>query len=123
MNTFLVNCSLFCGYDQVVTTEFIGLWRKRLAETNIAQVRAEVAAVNPYTGRSYLQAGESVIKEYKEKQEDEKNAVRNEREERTLELASKAQQQAEKSIHQSRIAIAIAGVAAVVTIAIALIKD
>ncbi len=53
-----------------MTTEFIGLWQKRLAETDINQVREEVAAVNPYTARSYLVAGESVIREYEEKQEE-----------------------------------------------------
>ncbi len=122
MTSLLVNSPLFCGYDLVVTTEFIGLWEKRLAETNITQVRAEVAAVNPYTGRSYLRAGESVIKEYEKKQEDERNTARNEREDRALVLASKAQQQAEKSYRQSWIAIAIAAIAAVVAMAITLIK-
>ena len=94
------------------------LEKKRLAETDFTRVRAEVAAVNPYTARSYLMAGESVIKEYEQKQEDERNSARIERAERTLELARKAQQQAAKSYHQSCIAIAIAGVAAVVAIAL-----
>ncbi len=121
MNSLLVNYSLFSGYDLVVTTEFIGLWQKRLTETDIAQVRTEVAAVNPYTARSYLMAGESVIREYEEKQEDERNSARIEREERTLELARTAQQQAEKAYRQSWIATAIA--VAAVMVAITLISD
>lgn len=104
-----------------MTTEFIGPWQKRLAETDIDQVRAEVAAVNPYTARSYLEAGESVIKEYEDKQAEERNSARVEREERTLELVRRAQEQADKAYRQSWIATAIA--VAAVMVAITLISD
>ena len=104
-----------------MTTEFIGLWQKRLAETDINQVREEVAAVNPYTARSYLVAGESVIREYEEKQEEEINSARIEREQKTLALAEKAQEQADKAYRQSWIATAIA--VAAVMVAITLISD
>lgn len=57
-------------------------WRLRLAETDITTVRAEVANTNIHSGATWKRAGEAVIKEYEEKQEDERAARRDEREEK-----------------------------------------
>lgn len=101
------------------TEQDVVYWLRQINEIGYEAVKIKVKGNREFGRNPYILLA---LERYDKNQQDEKELKRDEREEKTLELAQEAHDRAEKSYQQSWFAIAIAGVTALVTIAIAFIN-
>lgn len=95
-------------------------WYSMIIESGREMVRAQLRGNRDFGKNLHISLA---LERYDRELQDKKDAVRDEREIETLDIASTARDNAGKSVVQSWLAIGIAGLAVVVTVIVALLSD